>query len=81
MQKRRCAAEKWVMREDEPSQVHDPRCRAEEGSTVVSTVKDTRAASSTMSESTPCACTAETLTLPRNSFQKSDKMLVKEIEC
>jgi hypothetical protein len=50
MQKRRCAAENWVMRDDEPSQVHDPRCRAEEGSTVVSTVKGTRALTSAISD-------------------------------
>ena len=50
MQKRRSAAEKWVMRDDEPSQIHDPRCRAKEGSTVVSTVKGIRALTSAINE-------------------------------
>jgi hypothetical protein len=38
------------MRDDEPSQIHDPRCRAKEGSTVVSTVKDTRALTSAITD-------------------------------
>jgi hypothetical protein len=67
MQKRRCAAEKWVMRDDEPSQIHDPRCRAEEGSTVVSTVKDTRALTSAISDQRTPFHSSFLKTLPKNN--------------
>ena len=43
----------------DPPKVFESRCRAKEGSMVVSTVKDTRVAASSMLEGKPCGCTAE----------------------